>query len=326
LAGFLLALIATPTQPQVSKKPATAADAKSMAEQGAKLAESGHCAEALPLLKKLFPQTSDKDLKLRIGFDAVRCAMSLSQFDLAVDFLRVLNHEFPRSPEVLYLSVHIYSDLSTRASQELANVAPTSAQARQLNAEALEVQGKWEEAEREYRKILEESPHTPGIHFRLGRNVLSRPETPTTAEDAKKEFEAELDIDPKNAGAEYVLGELAREAGQMPEAVERFTRATRLDAGFGDAFLGLGIALVVEKRYSEAIPPLETAVKLQPGNPAGHYNLAIAYGREGRKEDAMKEAALQKETAEKIEQEKKRAADAMQKPASGQESQKPDPR
>lgn len=324
ITGFLLALIGAVDQAQVAKKTARAVDSSSMTERAAKLAETGHCEEALPLLKRSFPQTSDKDLKLRIGIDAVRCAMTLNQPDLAVDFLRMLNREFPRSPEVLYLSVHIYSDLSTRASQVLASVAPTSYQARQLNAEALEVQGKWDEAEKEYRRILEENPRAPGVHFRLGRNVLSKPETPTTAEDAKKEFEAELDIDPRNAGAEYVLGELAREVGRIPEAVEHFTRAARLDSGFGDAFLGLGMALVAEKRYSDAIPPLETAVKLQPGNPAGHYNLAIAYGHEGRKEDAQREAALQKATAEKIEQEKQKAADAMQKPSSRPESQKPE--
>jgi tetratricopeptide (TPR) repeat protein len=325
LSGFLLASMTGVTSAQVAKKPAATVVPSSAAERGAKLAETGHCAEALPLLRKAFTQTSDKDLKLRIGFDAVRCATTLNQSDLAVDFLRILNREFPRSPEVLYLTVHIYSDLSTRASQELANVAPTSSQARQLNAEALEVQGRWDEAEKEYRKILEENPRAPGIHFRLGRNSLSRPETPTTAEDAKKEFEAELEIDPRNAGAEYVLGELARGAGQMSEAVEHFTRATRLDAVFGDAFLGLGMALVAERRYADAIPPLETAVKLMPDNPSGHYHLAIAYGRAGRKEDAQREAALQKATAEKIEQEKQKLADAIQKAPPGREPQKPEP-
>src|SRR5215472_3347416 len=324
--GFLLALTASVTWAQVAKKPAPPAESASMTERGAKLAESGHCAEALPLLKKSFPMTSDKDLKLRIGFDAVRCAMTLNQTDVAVDFLRMLNREFPRSPEVLYLSVHIYSDLSTRASQELATVAPSSAQARQLNAEALEVQEKWDEAEKEYRKILEENPRVPGIHFRLGRNILSKPETPTTAEDAKREFQAELEIDPRNAGAEYVLGELAREAQQTPEAIEHFTRATRLDAAFADAFLGLGMALISDKRYSDAIPPLETVVKLQPGNPSGHYHLAIAYGHAGRKEDAEREAAIQKTLAEKIEQQKHHIPDTAPKPLSGQEVQKPQPR
>ena len=40
--------------------------------------------------------------------------------------------------------------------------------------------------------------------------------------EAKKEFEQELQIDPSNAGAEYVLGELARQSQQWDEAVKRF--------------------------------------------------------------------------------------------------------
>src|SRR5216684_7545060 len=299
LTGFLLALIAVVTQAQVAKKPATTADSSSVAARGAQLAETGHCGDAMPLLRKSFPQALDKDLKIRIGFDAVRCAMTLNQTGLAVDFLRLLNREFPRAPEVLYLTVHIYSDLSLRASQELADVAPSSNEAHQLNAESLEVQGKWEEAAAEYRRILEHSPDAAGIHFRLGRLLLSKPDPDgSLAEQAKQEFKQELEIDPTNAGAEYVLGELARQAQQIPEAIEHFTRATRLDAGFVDAFLGLGMALVSNKQYSEAITPLETVVKLRPSNPTGHYYLSISYGHVGRKNDAEKEAILQRETLE----------------------------
>jgi len=300
LTGFLLALIAAVTQAQVTKKPVAAAGASSVAERGAKLAETGHCVEALPLLKKSLPQIADKDHKLRIGFDAVRCAMTLNQADVATDFLRLLNRDFPRSPEVLYLTVHIYSDLSLRASQELAEFAPTSNEARQLNAESLEVQGKWDEAAAEYRQIVEHNPHAPGIHFRLGRLLLSKPDPDgSMAGQAKQEFQQELEIDPTNAGAEYVLGELARQAQQIPEAIEHFTRATRLDAGFVDAFLGLGMALVANQQYAEAIPPLETVVKRRPSNPTGHYYLSIAYGRVGRKSDAEKEAMLHRETSDK---------------------------
>ena len=325
LTSFLLLLTSTVTQAQVAKKPAAAVDSSVVAERGAKLAETGHCAEAMPLLKKSFPQTSDKDLKLKIGFDAVRCAMTLNQADLAVDFLRLLNREFPHAPEVLYLTVHIYSDLSLRASQELADVAPSSSEARQLNAESLEVQGKWDEAAAEYRRILEHNPHAIGIHFRLGRLLLSKPDPDASMTDqAKEEFQQELEIDPTYAGAEYVLCELARQAQHIPEAIEHFTRATKLDASFGDAFLGLGMALVFNKQYSDAILPLETAVKLQPANPAGHYQLAIAYGQTGRKEDAKREAALQRETADRIEAEKKKAA-ALQGQLPTPLGEKPEP-
>src|SRR6267154_370834 len=315
LTGCLLALIVAGTQAQVAKKAATA-DSSPVAERGAKLAETGRCAEAMPLLKRSFPQISDKDVKLRIGFDAVRCAMTLNQDDLAVDFLRLLNHQFPRAPEVLYLTVHIYSDLSLRASQELAEAAPSSNEARQLNAESLEVQGKWEDAAAEYRHILEHNPHAAGIHFRLGRLLLSKPDPDgSLAEQAKQEFKQELEIDPTNAGAEYVLGELARQAQQIPEAIEHFTRATRLDAGFVDALLGLGMALVSNKQYSEAITPLETMVKLRPSNPTGHYYLSISYGRVGRKSDAEKEALLQRQTSEEERKKSQPGSQESQEPA-----------
>jgi tetratricopeptide (TPR) repeat protein len=231
--------------------------------------------------------------------------MTLNQPDVAVDFLRLLNRQFPRTPEVLYLTVHIYSDLSLRASQELAETAPSSNEAHQLNAESLEVQGKWEEAATEYQRILKDNPRAVGIHFRLGRLLLSKPDPDgSLAEQAKQEFKQELEIDPTNAGAEYVLGELARQAQQIPEAIEHFTRATRLDASFVDAFLGLGMALVFNKQYSEAITPLETAEKFRPANSTGHYYLSIAYGRVGRKSDAEREALLHKQTQE---EERKRA-------------------
>ena len=43
------------------------------------------------------------------------------------------------------------------------------------------------------------------------------------AENAKHEFQKELEIDPENAGAEYVLGELARQGtnGMKPSSISR---------------------------------------------------------------------------------------------------------
>ena len=112
-------------------------------------------------------------------------------------------------------------------------------------------------------------------------------------------MQQEIEIDPNNAGAEYVLGELARQESQWPEAIAHFTRAAKLDAGFGDAYLGLGVSLISAKQFSEAIAPLETAVKLEPRNPAAHYNLAMAYNRTGRKQDADREFAVHRQMTQK---------------------------
>jgi tetratricopeptide (TPR) repeat protein len=272
---------------------APANDAALSVQRALTLAKSGHCKEALPLLKKGISAGSPKDEHRDVGFAGVRCAMFLDHPDSALDFLRMLNREFPADPDVMYLSVHTYSDLSTRASAELATKAGNSYQAHELNAEAFEVQGKWQDAEKEYRWVLEKNPRLPGIHFRIGRLLLSVPSPPAdVAEKAKKEFEEELAIDPANAGAEYVLGELDRQGNSYPEAIRHFTKATKLDSSFAAAYLGLGVSLLSEKNYNDATPPLETAVKLQPANPAGHYSLATAYTRAGRKLEADREFAI----------------------------------
>jgi len=284
---------------QLSSK-APAADPNAAAEHAATLAESGRCKEALPLLTKSLAHLSDKDLQKRAGFDGVRCASALQQDEKLLDFLRILNRQFPRDPEVLYISVHAYSDISSRTALELARTAPKSIPALRLDAEADELQGKWDEAEKDYRKILEENPNYPGIHFLLARILLSKPNpSPDFKEEAKKELQQELEISPTNAGAEYILGELARQAGDFDSAIQHFSKATKLDVTFADAYLGLGSSLLTEKNYAEAIPPLEKAVKLQPENPAGHYSLATAYARTGRKEDAQREFALHQQTAER---------------------------
>ena len=255
-------------------------------QRAIKLAQSGHCEEAVPALKRTSQTAADKSLKRTAAFAGVRCAMLINQTGVAVDFLQMLNRDFPGDPEVLFLSVHTYSDLSTKAAQQLAMTAPNSLEGHKLNAEALEAQGKWDAAEKEYKAILAQNPQATGIHFLLGRLLLSKPEPgPSDAEEAKKEFQEELKIDPTNAGAEYVLGEMARQSGQWPEAIQHFSRATELDAGFGDAFLGLGNSLLSAKRFADAIPPLQTAVKLEGRNPGAHYSLATALIRAGRKEE-----------------------------------------
>ncbi len=278
---------------------ASAADSTHQIQQAISGAKAGHCKTALPVLRQALRGPAG-DLKRQAAFAGVRCAMLDPNPGASNEFLSVLTRDYPGDPEVLYLAVHTYSDLSTRAAQELATRAPNSPQAHELNAEALEMQGKWDEAAREYQAVLQQEPRQPGIHFRVGRLILSRPNPPPDmAEQARKEFLEELQIDPNNAGAEYILGELARQAQQWDEAIRRFTRATQLDPGFGDAFLGLGTSLMSVKKFSEAIAPLETAVRLEPANALSHYSLAVAYTRSGRRQDADREFAIHRQMMQK---------------------------
>jgi tetratricopeptide (TPR) repeat protein len=289
--AFLLVFAGSFGMAQSGSKPAL--DFSATAEKATRLAENGHCDEALPTLRKALGQVKDKELRHKVSIDGARCAMTLHQSDAALTFLSVLQREFPGDPDALYVAIHAYSDLSTEASQELARTAPSSFQAHELLAESYEAQGKWEQAEKEYRGIAAQNPTLPGIHFRIGRLLLSKanPSSDVAAE-AKREFAEELTIDSSNAAAEYVLGELARQDQSWDDAIAHFSKAGKLDPQFSEAFLGLGISYIAAKRYADAVAPLETAVKLDPRNPNAHYQLGTAYTRAGRKEEGQKEFAI----------------------------------
>jgi tetratricopeptide (TPR) repeat protein len=272
-------------------------DSASSARQGIALAHKGDCNPALPLLKKAIPHLTDKQLKYDAAMLTARCAMSIGQTDTAVETLLLLNRDFPHDPQVLYTTTHFYSELASRASQELARAAPSSIEAQELEAEAFESQNDWDKATAQYQRILSQDPKTPDIHYRLGRILLSK--NPPDQDGAKKEFEEELKLNPNNAPAQFMLGEIARQAGQWDDAVEHFSRASKLDQGFAEAYLALGMSLNSSGKFSDAVAPLQSYVKLVPEDPAGHYQLATAYARTGRKPDAEREMALQKETAAK---------------------------
>jgi len=267
------------------------------AESAIAMASKGKCREALPLLRKAAAQATEKNLKYDILMSTARCAIGLVQTETAVKTLLELNHSFSKDPEVLYLTTHYYSELAMKASQSLAEAAPDSAQAQQLEAEAFESQGQLDKAVTQYRTILEKNPRRHGIHYRIGRLFLTK--TPADTENARKEFEDELKVDPNSAAAEFLLGEIARQAGQWDDAIKRFGRAAKLDEGFVEAYLALGISLNAAGKFGDAVSPLESYVKMQPDDPAGHYQLATAYARTGRKQDAQREMTLQQETAAK---------------------------
>jgi tetratricopeptide (TPR) repeat protein len=269
------------------------------AERGIKLAAAGQCREALPLLKKNMRLIADKDLKYQAAMATARCAMSVDQREVAADALFLLSKEFPKDPQVLYLATHYYSELASRASRELAATAPHSYQAHQLQAEAMESQGKWEEAAGEYQSILERNPQVPGIHYRLGRLYLSLPDSAENTTKAKAEFEQELQIDPKNAASEFLLGEISRRAGEYGPAIQHFSVASKIDPSFAEAFLALGMSLNSAERFPDAISPLEAYIKMLPDDPAGHYQLSIAYSRTGRKPEALREMEIQQALSRK---------------------------
>jgi tetratricopeptide (TPR) repeat protein len=262
-------------------------------EKAIGLAEHGRCGESISALKHAMAATVPTEVRKQAGVLGVRCSLAMDDRDSTDEFIRLLTKQFRKDPDVLFVIVHAYSDLSTRTAQDLGRDAPQSIAAHKLNAEALEMQGKWEPAQLEYEAIIKKDANVRGIHFLLGRLLLSRPDAgPEAVERARQEFLTEITIDPSNAGAHYILGELARRDEKCEEAIPQFTEAIKFNPNFAEAYLGQGLCLVSLKKYEEAVPPLRSAERLTPGNPEVHHTLATALQRSGQKEEAEKEFSI----------------------------------
>jgi tetratricopeptide (TPR) repeat protein len=290
LAGCIWsASIALCQQPKAGSAPQPALTP----EKALALADEGRCRESIPALKRALTSQVASDTKKEIGVVGVRCSLAVDDRDSTLDFIHFLHKQFPLDPDVLFVVTHAYSDLSTRTAQDLGRTAPDSFAAHKLNAEALEMQGKWEPAQAEYEWMIKKDPNAPGIHFLFARLLLSRPDAgPDATERAKQELLKEIQLDPNNAGAVYILGELDRRDQKWDEAISRYNQALKVDPNFGEAYLGLGYSLVNLKKYEEAIPPLRTAERLMPQNPEVHHSLGTALQRTGHKEEAQKEFAI----------------------------------
>ena len=293
LSSILLLSASASTAQQSKSTAPTASGASLTTEQALTLAQQGHCKESLAALKHAMTAQIPADTKKQAGVMGLRCSMTVDNREATTDFIHLLSRQFPKDPDILFIVVHAYSDLSSRTAQDLARMAPQSLPAHKLNAEAYEMQGNWDAAQHEYEIMIEKDPNAPGTHFLLARVFLSRPDAgPNAPERAKEELKKELQIDPNNAGAHYILGELARRANNCEEAAPEFQQAAKLDPTFAEAFLGWGFCLVELKKYEEAIPPLRAAEKLTPGNPAIHFSLATALARTNQTQEAEKEFAI----------------------------------
>ncbi len=176
---------------------------------------------------------------------------------------------------------------------------PTPCGCTRQPGEANESQGLYDAALREYRQVLTAAPRRPGIHFRIGRVLLQRsngdaatPEMLADAGEARKEFEAELALDPTNANAAYELAEMHRKAGELEPARKLFAQAVSHYPTFEQALVGLGRTLVALGRPAEGLPHLQAALKRNPENDVAHYQAAQAYralGNSAEQEKALAE-------------------------------------
>jgi tetratricopeptide (TPR) repeat protein len=262
------------------------------------LSELGRYEEALPAMTDAFSQAADPVLQRMAGLHLQRIYTGLGRDRDAVDVALRLSRLYPDDPEVLYHSGRLFANFASLQTMRLSTAAPDSVWLHQAAGEANESQGLYDAAIREYRQILATAPRRPGIHFRIGRVLLERARNERVKDErsnpdvleARRAFEEELALDPTNANAAYELAEMARKAGDLEQARERFNQAVTHYPAFEHALVGLARTLIALGRPADALPHLKAALKANPDSDVAWYQAAQAYRKLG--DTAAQETAL----------------------------------
>jgi tetratricopeptide (TPR) repeat protein len=253
-------------------------------------AATGRCSEATAGLESTFADNADKTVQRLAGLGLARCQIAAEQFEKALAVLYRLKQLHPEDADVLYETARAQMKAWNGVVQEMFEKTPASFRVNQLSAEIFEIQGRYTEAVAEYRKAIEKAPNTLNLHYRLARALLMESHEPAALEAARKEFEAELALNPNDAVAHYQIAQILEAQQKGEQAVPSLERAIEIDPEFPEALTALGRARLTAARYDEAITLLEKAVQLTPQSESAHYTLMLAYRNAGRREDAQRQS------------------------------------
>ena len=172
-------------------------------------ASMGRCAEASPHLAEA-AELGDPSTARLAGLAAARCLIAGEQFDAAMGVMAGLRERHPAIPDILYETARLHLKGWNEAVAAMFGSAPASFRVNQLSAEIFEIQDRYDDAVREYRKAIEKAPGTINLHYRLGRALLIRSHETSALEEALEEFRAELRINPNDAVAEFQVARSCR--------------------------------------------------------------------------------------------------------------------
>jgi len=132
--------------------------------------------------------------------------------------------------------------------------------------------------------VLRDYPNEPNVHFRYGAFLVTR-----DRERGIEEMGKTIELDPNHIPALVSLASVYLKRDQAPAARQYAEKAVKLAPGDFATHVILGKVLLDTDDAAGAMRELETAVRLAPGSPESHFNLAAAYSKLGRKNDALRE-------------------------------------
>jgi tetratricopeptide (TPR) repeat protein len=134
-------------------------------------------------------------------------------------------------------------------------------------------QGKYAQAQPYYEKVLLKDPRNHKAHYYLGMIAMEQKQP----EQAEKMFRKALLLSPAKALYLFELGNALEDQGQLNEAARVLQRAIDLGLNKPAVHMNLGNIYLDLDRRKEAVEEYRKAVALAPGDAYAHYNLGMAY-------------------------------------------------
>jgi predicted Zn-dependent protease len=203
--------------------------------------------------------------------------------------IKALSAAEPRSNgdlETTYWIFRLYMRIAQRVFVELANRSPDSYLLSEVRAESLELQGRDEAAEKEYRNAIASSGSDPIPFIEFGRFKCKRNEL----DDAIATLKEALARAPYDARANDLMGEALFMKGDHAIAIPYFQNSINVHPSNEDVRIRLAQSLAKLGRIKEAILTLEAAPNDEDGRI--HYVLAGYYRQEGKREEMQRALAF----------------------------------
>ena len=175
-----------------------------------------------------------------------------------------------------------------RVCRQIIEARPGNADAHNILGVSLQAQGKAEEALAELQCAVKLAPQAPALRANLGEILRQSGKT----DEAEKEFEAAIKLDPKNSQALNNLGIIQFERRKFKDAVDYYRRALEARPTMAEAFNNLGNALRATGDLEGAMSAYQDALTQREIYPEAYNNLGTLLQQEQKTAEA--EHALRK--------------------------------
>jgi cytochrome c-type biogenesis protein CcmH/NrfG len=113
----------------------------------------------------------------------------------------------------------------------------------------------------------------PGKFFQLGQDALAHGQL----DDAERDFRKVLELDPKSGAAYANLGVVYMRRKQWTKALDALQKAEHRMPAVAGIRLNIGLAYYRQNEFLQAIPPFESVVRDQPDALQPRYLLGLCY-------------------------------------------------